>query len=163
VRVARHIHALLGELRAPHFVKTSGQDGLHVLVPLGASLDHAHARALAEVLARVVCAELPELATIVRPLAARGGTVYVDFLQNGRGKLIAAPLSVRPRAGAPVSMPLAWPRVTRRLDPARFTIRSAPGLLRRGGDPFAGVLRERTHVARMLAGLERRLAAAVSA
>ena len=100
-----------GRGRAPHpprcstssarrtSLKTSGQDGLHVLVPLGARLDHEQARALAEVLARVVCAELPEIATIARPLAARGGKVYVDYLQNGRGKLIAAPLSVRPRRG----------------------------------------------------------------
>ncbi len=159
VRVARHIHALLDELAAPHFLKTSGQDGLHALVPLGASLDHAEARALAEVLARVVCAELPDLATIVRPVAARGGKVYVDYLQNGRGKLIVAPLSVRPRDGAPVSMPLAWARLRRGLDPARFTIRSAPGLLRRAGDPLAGVLSARTDVASVLAGLEQRLAA----
>ena len=159
VRVARHIHGLLDELGAPHFVKTSGQDGLHVLVPLGARLDHAHARALAEVLARVVCADLPELATIVRPVAARGGKVYVDFLQNGRGKLIASPLSVRSRPGAPVSMPLAWARVTRRLDPARFTLRTAPALLRRDGDPCAGVLEARTDIGRMLAALESRLAA----
>jgi bifunctional non-homologous end joining protein LigD len=159
VRVARHIHALLDELAAPHFLKTSGQDGLHVLVPLSASLDHAEARALAEVLARVVCAELPELATIVRPVAARGGKVYVDYLQNGRGKLIVAPLSVRPRDGAPVSMPLTWPRLRSSLDPARFTIRSAPGLLRRSGDPLAGVLTAQTDVASVLAGLEQRLAA----
>jgi bifunctional non-homologous end joining protein LigD len=158
VRVARHIHALLDELGAPSFVKTSGQDGLHVLVPLAARLDHAHARALGEVLARVVCAELPEIATVVRPVAARGGRVYVDFLQNGRGKLIAGPLSVRPRAGAPVSMPLAWSRITRRLDPARFTLRTAPALLRRGGDPCAPVLAGRTDVARVLAALEARLA-----
>ena len=59
----------------------------------------ADASSLGEVLARVVCGELPEIATVARPIAARGGKVYVDFLQNGRGKLIAAPLSVRPRAG----------------------------------------------------------------
>jgi bifunctional non-homologous end joining protein LigD len=159
LRLARHIHALLDELAAPNFLKTSGQDGLHVLVPLGASLDHAEARALAEVLARVVCAELPELATIVRPVAARGGKVYLDYLQNGRGKLIVAPLSVRPRDGAPVSMPLAWQRLRSGLDPARFTIRSAPGLLRRSGDPLAGVLSTSIDVGSVLAGLEQRLAA----
>jgi bifunctional non-homologous end joining protein LigD len=160
VRVARRIHEILGACGAPHYAKTSGQDGLHVLVPLGARLDHSQARSLAEVVARVVCAELPELATIARPVAARGGKVYVDFLQNGRGKLIAAPLSVRPRPGAPVSMPIAWEKVTARLDPARFTIRSAPGLLRRGGDPCREVLSERVEAARLLAGLEARLAAA---
>jgi bifunctional non-homologous end joining protein LigD len=160
VRVARHIHALLGELGAANFVKTSGQDGLHVLVPLGARMGHAHTRTLAEVLARVVCADLPEIATIVRPVAARGGKIYVDFLQNGRGKLIAGPLSVRPRPGAPISMPLAWSRVTRRLDPARFTLRTAPGLLRRGGDACAAVLTAGIDVPHVLAGLEARLAAA---
>ncbi len=163
VQVARRIHEILRACAAPHHVKTSGQDGLHVLVPLGARLDHGQARSLAEVVARVVCAELPELATIARPGAARGGKVYVDFLQNGRGKLIAAPLSVRPRAGAPVSMPIAWPKVTRRLDPARYTIRSAPALLRSGGDPCAPVLVERVDAARLLAGLEARLAAAAGA
>jgi bifunctional non-homologous end joining protein LigD len=109
-----------------------------------------------------VCGELPEIATIVRPVAARGGKVYVDYLQNGRGKLIAAPLSVRPRGGAPVSMPLAWPRVGARLDPARFTIRSAPALLRRSGDPMAGVLSESIDLAGLLGALEQRLAAGSS-
>ena len=89
VKIARHIHALLDELEAAHFIKTSGQDGLHVMLPLGQQLDHDDARRIAEVLARVVCADLPEIATITRPVAARGEKVYVDYLQNGRGKLIA--------------------------------------------------------------------------
>jgi bifunctional non-homologous end joining protein LigD len=163
IRVARRIHEILEGCGAPHYAKTSGQDGLHVLVPLGARLDHTQARSLAEVLARVVCAELPEIATIARPVAARGGKVYVDFLQNGRGKLIASPLSVRPRAGAPVSMPIAWEQVTRRLDPARYTLRTAPALLRRAGDPCREVLDGRVDAARLLAGLETRLAAAAGA
>jgi len=157
VRVSFCVHRLLADLGAPHFVKTSGQDGLHVLLPLGARLSHADARSLAEVLARVVCADLPEIATIARPLAARGGRVYVDFLQNGRGKLIAGPYSVRPRPGAPVSTPLAWSQVTSRLDPSRFTIRTALDAIRRRGDPMRGLLRERVAVGPLLAALERRL------
>jgi bifunctional non-homologous end joining protein LigD len=157
VRLARELHRLLGELGAPHFVKTSGQDGLHVLLPLGGRLSHDEARSLAEVLARVVCAELPEIATVARPLAARGGRVYVDFLQNGRGKLIAAPYSVRPRPGAPVSTPLAWSQVTSRLDPSRLTIRTALERIRREGDPMQGLLRERVDVRPLLAALAGRL------
>src|SRR5262249_25468576 len=125
----------------------------HVLLPLGARLSHAEARALAEVLALVVCTELPEIATVARPLAARGGRVYVDFLQNGRGKLIAAPFSVRPPRGAPVSTPLAWTRVDR----VRLTIRTGLAPIRRHGDPMRGLLRERVAVDRLLAALERRL------
>jgi bifunctional non-homologous end joining protein LigD len=100
---------------------------------------------------------VPELATIARPLAARGGKVYVDFLQNGRGKLIASPLSVRPRPGAPVSMPLAWKHVTKKLDPARFTIRTALARLERDGDPLADVLGKPVDVARVLGALAARL------
>ncbi len=157
VRVARQLHGLLEALSAPHFVKTSGQDGLHVLLPLGGRLDHGEARQLAEALARVVCAEEPELATIARPLAARGQRVYIDTLQNGRGKLIAAPLSARPRPGAPVSMPLSWRQVTARLAPGRFTIRTALRELRRRGDPLRGVLGEPVDVEALLAALLRRL------
>ncbi|HXX47262.1 MAG TPA: DNA ligase D [Myxococcota bacterium] len=158
VEIARHIHALLDELGATHFAKTSGQDGLHVLVPLGRALDHDDARRLAEVLARAVCAALPEIATITRPVAARGDKVYVDYLQNGRGKLIASPFSVRPRPGAPVSMPLEWKQVNARLDPAKFTIKTAIPRLAKGGDPLAGVLGPGVDAVALLGALAQRLA-----
>jgi bifunctional non-homologous end joining protein LigD len=161
VRLARHVHRLLERLGVAHFAKTSGQDGLHVLLPLGGRLDHEEAKTLGEVLARVVCAELPEIATVTRPVAARGDRVYLDYLQNGRGKLIAAPLSVRPRPGAPVSTPLAWTRVTARLDPARHTIATVPKLLERHGDPMIGVLGEPIDVEALLSALSERLAETV--
>ncbi|MCZ6714740.1 MAG: DNA ligase D [Deltaproteobacteria bacterium] len=162
VEVARHIHRLLDELGAANFVKTSGQDGLHVLVPLGARLEHKDARTLGEVLARAVCAELPEIATIARPRAARGGKVYVDYLQNGRGKLIAAPFSVRPRPHAPVSTPLSWSQVSVRLDPARWTIKTALPRIKRSGDPLSAVLGEPVNVEALLGGLTERLVRAVA-
>ena len=157
VEIARRLQRLLARGGAVHFLKTSGQDGLHVLVPLAGQLDHAQARSLAEVLARAVCAGLPEIATIARPLSARGGRVYVDYLQNGRGKTLVAPLSVRPRPGAPVSMPLSWSQLNARLAPGRFTIAIAPGRLTRNGDPLAGVLGPGVDVARLLAALEGQL------
>ncbi|MEE9282008.1 MAG: DNA ligase D [Myxococcota bacterium] len=158
VEIARHIHRLLSELGAPHFAKTSGQDGLHVLLPLGGSLDHSEARVLGEVLARAVCVDLPEIATIARPLAARGDRVYVDFLQNGRGKLIAAPFSVRPRVHAPVSMPLTWAQVSARLDPTRWALKTAPRRLRQKGDPLRPLLDESVDVEALLSALAERLA-----
>jgi bifunctional non-homologous end joining protein LigD len=157
VAIARHLHALLDALGAANFVKTSGQDGIHVLLPLGQRLGHDEARALAEAIARTLVAELPELATVTRPVAARGVKVYVDFLQNGRGKLIAAPFSVRPRPGAPVSMPLAWSEVTRRLAPGRFDIESAFVRLAKRGDPLRGVLGPGIDAVGLLEGLALRL------
>jgi bifunctional non-homologous end joining protein LigD len=155
--VARRIHTLLDELDVPHFVKTSGQDGLHVLVPLGAMLTHAEARAFAEVLARIVVDEQSDIATVARAVGARQGKVYVDFLQNGHGKTIAAPFSVRPRAGAPVSTPLRWQEVGGRLNPARFTIRTVPQRLRRVDDPMCRVLEVRTDIPAALAALSVRM------
>lgn len=157
VQVARAIHALLQPMQVPHFIKTSGQDGLHVLVPLGATLGHEHARMLAELIARVITAELPDIATVARPLSERGGKVYVDFGQNGYGKTIVAPFSVRPRPGAPVSTWLDWSEVTARLDPKKFTIRSLPAELERRRGPGVELVEGATDVAALLAALERRL------
>jgi bifunctional non-homologous end joining protein LigD len=158
IQIARHIHDMLEELGAAHFAKTSGQDGLHVLLPLGGALDHDDARRIAEVLARAVVADLPEIATITRPVAARGDRVYVDYLQNGRGKLIAGPFSARPKPGAPVSMPLTWSQVNAKLDPAKFTIKTALPLIAKKGDPLAGVLGPGVDAVSLLGALAERLA-----
>ena len=160
VEVARHVHRLLEACGAPHGVKTSGQDGLHVLLPLGGQLDHEESRRLAEVLARVVAAEMPEKTTLVRPVARRADKVYLDYLQNGRGKLIAAPFAVRPRAGAPVSTPLSWSQVTARLDPGRWNLRTTPRQMDKKGDPMADLLSQNLDVEALLTALAERLASA---
>jgi bifunctional non-homologous end joining protein LigD len=157
VAVARHIHVLLDELEVPHFLKTSGQDGLHILIPVGRRLTHEEARAFAEVLARLVVEEMPDLTTVTRAVGERAGKVYVDYLQNGAGKTIAAPFSARPRPGAPVSMPLRWRELTARLDPRRFTIISAAARLRRTPDPLLGVLTEVADVAAALRRVAERI------
>jgi bifunctional non-homologous end joining protein LigD len=131
VEVALALRRLCDEIGLPAFVKTSGQAGLHVLIPLGAQLTHEQSRSLGELLARVIVDELPAIATLARVIAARGGRVYLDYLQNGHGKTIAAPWCVRPVAGAPVSMPLRWSEVNAKLDPRAFTIRTAPRRLKR--------------------------------
>ncbi|ACG72167.1 DNA ligase D, 3'-phosphoesterase domain protein [Anaeromyxobacter sp. K] len=161
VRVARALHALCDAAGLPSHVKTTGERGLHVLVPLGGQLTHAQARTLAELLARTVEAELPDLATTARTAAARGGRVHLDPLRNGHGTAIAAPYTVRPRPGAPVSTPLRWSEVTARLDPARFTVRTVPARAARlGRDPLGPVLTERPDLLRALARLRARPGAA---
>jgi bifunctional non-homologous end joining protein LigD len=100
----------------------------------------------------------PAISTIARPLHSRGGKVYIDFGQNGRGQTIVAPFSVRPLPGAPVSCPLRWEEVNARLDPARFTIKTAPPRFAQLGDPVAPVLAGHVDVAAALRKLERRTA-----
>ena len=145
VRVARVIRDVCDEIELPTYVKTSGSSGLHVLVPLGHQCDYEQSRQLGHLLAQVVVAELPEIATVTRTIRDREGRVYVDFLQNRRGQLLAAPFSVRPVPEAAVSTPLRWSEVTGRLDIRKHTIKTVPARMKRlkGGDPFVGVLKDR--------------------
>jgi bifunctional non-homologous end joining protein LigD len=158
VRVARALRALCEEIGLPAYPKTSGSTGLHVLVPLGRKLTWEHSRALGELLARVVVRELPAIATIERVVERRGGKVYVDYVQNGHGRLIVAPFSVRPLPGAPVSTPLRWREIGSRLDPSRFTITSVPRRMRAlGEDPMAPLLDTEPDLAAALTNLAERL------
>jgi len=136
-------------------VKTSGATGLHLLLPLGAGYDDETTRTFARLLAALGVEAEPAISTIVRPLKGRGGKVYIDWGQNGRGQTIVAPFSVRPLPGAPVSCPLRWEEVTARLDPKRFTITTAPPRVEELGDPLAPVLRERIDLAAALRRIER--------
>lgn len=125
VRIAKRIYALCRKIGLPAFPKTSGSTGLHVLIPLGHRYSYEESRALGELLARVIVRELPDIATVARAPASRQGRVYIDYLQNGHGRLLVAPFSVRPLARAPVSMPLKWNELNGKLSNARFTIKNA--------------------------------------
>jgi bifunctional non-homologous end joining protein LigD len=140
VTLALATKRLCDQLGATSFVKTTGSSGLHVLIPLGAKVSHDSAIKLAEVLAAILVARHPAIATVERVIEKRGGKVYVDCYQNGFGRLIASPLCVRPLPGAPVSMPLTWDEVGPKLAPRQFTLRDAITRLEAKGDPMAGVL-----------------------
>jgi bifunctional non-homologous end joining protein LigD len=140
VKVARSLHKLLDTLKLPNYIKTSGATGLHILVPVGARYTYEEVRMFARLLALLGVEANPEIATIARPIRARGGKVYVDFGQNGHGRTIVAPFSVRPLPGATVSCPLRWEEVTVRLDPGRFTIKTIPQRFEKMKDPLAPVL-----------------------
>ncbi|MBW3552513.1 MAG: DNA ligase, partial [Gemmatimonadetes bacterium] len=141
IAVARVLHALCDDIGLDHFVKTSGSSGLHVLIPLARTFTHEQSRILGHLLSQVVVAEAPEIATLQRVIDRRAGKVYLDYLQNGHGKLIAAPFSVRPKPGAPVSMPVGWDEVKPGLRILDFTMTTAPARMAElGEDPLAGVL-----------------------
>jgi bifunctional non-homologous end joining protein LigD len=141
VEVARGLKALCDRIGLPVMVKSTGSSGLHLMIPLGRQCTHEQSRSLGELLARCIVDRLPAIATIVRQVSQRDGKVYVDYLQNGSGKLIVSPFCVRPLPGAPVSVPLGWREVTKKLDIRRHTIRTVPDRMRKlGADPLAPVL-----------------------
>jgi bifunctional non-homologous end joining protein LigD len=141
VQVARSAKELCDRIGLPVLVKSTGSSGLHLMIPLGRQCTHEQSRSLGELLARCLVDRLPEIATIVRQVTRREGKVYVDYLQNGSGKLIVAPFSVRPLPGAPVAVPLAWREINGKLDIRRHTIKTVPERMRKlGSDPLAEVL-----------------------
>lgn len=142
VRVAQILHRLLRKLELPSYVKTSGATGLHILIPMGRRYTHEQVRTFARILALIGEKTNPEIATLSRPLQSRGGKVYLDFGQNGYGRTIAAPFSVRPLPGATVSCPLSWNEVTTRLTPKRFTIKTVLERFAKRPDPLLSVLDE---------------------
>ena len=109
-------------------------------VPFGARYGHEQARHLAELIARMVHARLPASTSLVRRPRERQGRVYLDYLQNGKGKTLAAAYAVRPYPGATVSTPLRWAEVRRGLDPAQFTLKTMAKRLDQVGDLWSAVL-----------------------
>jgi bifunctional non-homologous end joining protein LigD len=157
ITVAQATHVLCEEIGLPNLVKTSGSSGLHVLIPLGCQCRYDEARSLGELLARLVAAELPEIATVTRQVSRRAGKVYIDYLQIGAGRLIVAPFSVRPLPGAPVSMPLRWSQVKPGLDIRSFTIKTAPARMKKlRQDPLKDLLDQEPDLAGALEQLTKR-------
>lgn len=147
-KTALGLRDLLAEAGLAALVKTSGGTGLHVAIPLEPAYGYDDVKVFAEIAARTLHDRLPALTTLERATAKRpAGTVYLDYVQVGRGKTLVSAFSVRARAGAPVSMPIAWTDVeamTRSRAPdateafGRYTLRTVPALLAAGGDAWAG-------------------------
>jgi bifunctional non-homologous end joining protein LigD len=153
ITLARELHALLEELQLASFPKTSGQTGLHVLVPLG-GVPFEAATSLATLLGRLLHERHPRISTIERMRAKRPNAVYIDTGQTGRSRAIVAPYSVRAVPGATVSTPLRWDEVGAALAPARFDIRTVRERLLDHPDPMRELLTCEPDVAGALSRLE---------
>jgi bifunctional non-homologous end joining protein LigD len=143
--LALRVRDVLVRLGLESYPKTSGSRGLHVYVPIRAVYSYEQVAEFAEAAATLVARENAAVATVERALKKRKkGQIYVDHMQNARGKSVVAPYSVRPKAGAPVSMPLKWKEVEgRKITPRDFTIRNAGARLAREGDLFRPVLKQK--------------------
>jgi bifunctional non-homologous end joining protein LigD len=141
VEAAQLVRAKLELIGLNGYPKTTGGNGMHVYIPVEPIYSSAQTRSFAEVLARWVAAERPDLFTTPRTVSAREkGKVYFDYLQNASGKTISAPYVVRAHPGAPVATPLKWEEVVPGLKPAQFHIANVLRRFERVGDLFAGVL-----------------------
>ena len=152
VEVALLVKQALDAFGLASFPKTSGGDGIHVLVPVERRHTYEETREFCEIVARALVRTNRALVTTEWTKRKRRG-VLIDCNQNGEGKTIASVYSVRPRPGAPVSTPLRWDELDADLDPAAFTMETVLARVERFGDLFEGVLTTRQRLDRALSAL----------
>ena len=138
IKVARWVKEVLDEFGLHAVPKTSGASGIHIVLPLPRGAGYDVSVTLAELVARRVNEKHPKETTVIRAVKSRpADAVYVDYLQNIRGKTVASVYSARAETHASVSTPLDWTELVDDLEPRDFTIHNVPDRIRRLGDLWA--------------------------
>ncbi len=122
ITTALKVNEILKLLNIVSYIKTSGGNGLHIFIPIMPKYTYTQSRDFSHIVSQMVHRELPDITSLERMPSKRKGKVYLDFLQNGKGKTMASIYSVRPREGAGVSTPLVWDEVNADLELKDFTI-----------------------------------------
>jgi bifunctional non-homologous end joining protein LigD len=136
-RVALIVRDVLEEHGLRGWPKTSGSRGIHVNVRIERRWTFDQVRRAALAIAREVERRAPEIATSKWWKEERHG-VFLDYNQNAKDRTVASAWSVRPTPDARVSMPLEWNEVAD-VDPAAFTLVTAPARFETRGDASAGI------------------------
>ena len=144
LQVALVVKEVADEIGLQAFPKTSGSSGIHIYVPLKPTNEYDKVAEFARLFASEVAQRAPKIATVERTIAKRKSTqVYVDWMQNARGKSLAAVFTARAKPKAPVSMPLTWNQIEKGVKIQDFTIVNVPELLKKKGDAWAEFFKSR--------------------
>jgi bifunctional non-homologous end joining protein LigD len=146
IAVAKVVKAALDHLHLKALLKTTGQSGLHVYIPIERRYTLDESRGFVEKLAHMIAELMPDTVTEVWEVKRRTGKIRIDYTQNVINKTLTGPYTVRPAPRAPVSMPITWQELDDpRLRPDKWTIKTAGDRLLEVGDLFheALTLRQR--------------------
>lgn len=155
ITAAQVTKQILDELGIESFCKTSGSSGMHIYIPFNNKYTYEESKEFARIIATLVHNEIPEFTSIERLTTKRHGKMYVDFLQNRPHATVAAPYSLRPKSGAPISMPLKWEEVKTGLKITDFNIHNAFDRIDEYGDLFIGVLGKGIDLKKILAKIKK--------
>lgn len=141
----------LAEFGLSPCVKTSGSKGLHLFIPINNIYPYPAVTDAMHYIADLIVSVYPQKTTIERSVAKRKGKIYLDYLQNGRGKTMAFQYSLRPLPGAPVSTPLLWEEIeAKNVKPQFFNIRTIFERLDRYGDIMGGTLQKKDSLDKLM-------------
>jgi bifunctional non-homologous end joining protein LigD len=153
IDTALAVKEVLDKAKIKGYCKTSGATGLHIYIPLNKKYVYDVGRQFALVVAQLTHELVPAFTSLERNPSKRKRKVYIDYLQNRTGQTLAAPYSLRPKPGAPVSTPLEWKEVKRGLSAEDFNINSIHKRVERKGDLFEGVLGKGINIIKALNNL----------
>jgi DNA ligase D len=132
------------ELGLKAFPKTSGSSGIHIYVPLKPTNEYESVAEFSRLLASEIARRVPKMATVERTIAKRkSDQVYVDWMQNARGKSLAAVFTARAKPKATVSMPLTWKQIEQGVKISDFTVKNVPALLKKKSDAWSDFFNQR--------------------
>lgn len=152
MEVALVVKKTLDKLNLKGYPKTSGASGIHIFIPIKPSYTFQQVTKAMELIAILVCRAFSNKATIERSLQKREkDKVYVDYLQNTRGKSMAWTYSLRPLSGGPVSTPLLWEEIEhRKLKPEDYNIHTIFDRLKVFGDLHEDIIKTRQDLSKIL-------------
>lgn len=137
IHAAKMLKGIFDELNLTSFVKTSGNKGMQVYIPLpDAIFSYKDVRLFTEFIAKYLISLEPDLFTIERLKKNRSNRLYIDYVQHGRGKTIIAPFSIRGKNNGTVACPLYWDELKNNLSPDFFTIKEVISKIGNNGNPF---------------------------
>jgi len=152
LEVALLVKEALDQFGLHGYPKTSGATGLHVFVPIKPEYTYSEVRDAVEFICRQVHAVFPRKTTMERLVADRGGKVYLDYLQNTRGKTMTFQYSLRPVPGAPVSTPLTWEEVRQgKVRPGDFNSGNIRDRISQAGDLYGDFLKPGQRLQKLVA------------
>jgi len=141
IAVAKVVKGALDHLKLRALLKTTGQSGLHIYVPIERRYTLDQSRGFVEKLSHMIAELMPDKVTEIWEVKRRTGKIRIDYTQNVINKTLAGPYSVRPALHAPVSTPIAWEELDDpKLRPDRWTITTLGDRLLKAGDLFAEAL-----------------------
>jgi bifunctional non-homologous end joining protein LigD len=144
LQVALLTKKVCDEVGLTAFPKTSGSTGIHIYLPLKPTNDYEQVAEFSRLLASEVAGRAPKIATVERAIVKRKKEqVYVDWMQNARGKSLASVFTARAKKGATVSMPLTWKQIEQGAKISDFTVRNVPALLKKGVDAWTDFFSKR--------------------
>lgn len=135
ITTANKVKEVLDSLGIKGYLKTSGGKGLHVFIPVKPKYTYDQTRDFSHIISQAVHKALPKITSLERLPKNREGKVYLDFLQNGKGKTMACAYSLRPREGATASAPLEWEELNEKgFDLKNYNIKTLPERVKEKGD-----------------------------